>query len=340
MNWVENFFRMITGDSELSSADQTRAYEDFKNWFHKEAKGFLFTYDEDEVYDQIGEVTESLLKYVMKHGLPEKPENFLVRTVHNSLKQLFRKKETVNRYSIKKQIEKIILDLENSGVLHSIEEKTGFPEMIESETVDSETLSGYIALEMQGRPTMKEMVLGVIRAAGGVVIREDLIEEWLDYKLARVPVPIEPSEDDDNPETNDERDVDLLPGEKMVINEAVGTTFSQIERLISESPKITDHQLIIIIYMYIGGYTLRETTTVTGIPRATIDYYLSERANLSVKSILAKNLTLLRGSLPGRGAGEVTAWFGDGLYQLLQENYRAYILENNRMAELQKRSEK
>ena len=340
MNWVENFFRMITGDSELSSADQTRAYEDFKNWFHKEAKGFLFTYDEDEVNDEIGEVTESLLKHVRKHGLPERPENFLVRTVHNSLKSLFRKKEFANRYAIRRQIEKVIEDLENSGVLHSIEEKTGFPEMIESETVDTETLSGYIALEMQGRPTMKEMVLGVIRAAGGVVIREDLIEEWLDYKLARVPVPIEPSEDDDNPETNDERDVDLLPGEKMVINEAVGTTFSQIERLISESPKITDHQLIIIIYMYIGGYTLRETTTVTGIPRATIDYYISDRANLSVKSILAKNLTLLRGSLPGRGAGEVTAWFGDGLYQLLQENYRAYILENNRMAELQKRSEK
>lgn len=330
MNWVENFYRLLSEPDKLSNAEQKKAYDDFRGWFQKTAKRVLFEYDEDEVDDLITDVIEALSGRVKRKGMPDNPEHYLVVTVHNKLKSAFGRNDVANRYAIKRQLRKVLENLENTGALHSIGERTGFPDRIEGDPVGSEVLLGYFFKVGPPVGGLREMILEVIKMAGGVVYTEDLIDQWLQYRLASAPKRVTTQlGSDDGDDTYDPGDSELSPDERIMISETVEETIRIFGLLLRNTPGITNPQMIKIIYMYLGGFTLAEMADMTGLPQNTVDYYLSARAENAIKMILRKQITCLRGSLPGRGAGEITAYFGNELSRRLKEEFDEYLLEIN-----------
>ncbi|GJQ32011.1 MAG: hypothetical protein HBSAPP04_08500 [Ignavibacteriaceae bacterium] len=330
MEWVENFYRLLSEPDKLSNAEQNKAYDDFRAWFQTTAQRVLFVHDEYEVDDLIADVIVSLSARLEGRGMPDNPEHYLVVTVHNKLKSAFGRNDVANRYAIKRQLRKVIVNLENDGVIHSMRERTGFHDRIEGDPVGPEVLLGY--MYKVGSPVggLREMILEVIKMAGGVVYTEDLIDQWLQYKLESAPkrVTTQPGTDNGD-DTYDPGDSELSPDERMMISETVEETIRIFGLLLMNTPGITNPQMIKIIYMHLGGYTLSEMAEMTGLPQNTVDYYLSARAENAIKMILRKQITCLRGSLPGRGAGEITAYFGNELSRRLKEEYNEYLLDIN-----------
>ncbi len=330
MNWVEIFYRLLSEPDKLSSAEQNKVYDDFKGWFQKTAKRVLFEYDEDEVDVLITDVIESLSGRVKRKGMPDNPEHYLVVTVHNKLKSAFGRKDGANRYAIKRQLRKLLENLENDGVIHSMGERTGFPDRIEGDPISSEILLGYFYKVGPPKEGLRKMILEVIKMAGGVVYTEDLIDQWLQYRLASAPkrVTSQPGSDDGD-DTYDPGDSELSPDERIMISETVEEVFIKFEQLVENTSSITQVQLIRIIYMYLENYKLKEIAEITRLPMNTVDYYISARAGKAIKMMLEKHLKFLSCSLPGRGAGEITAYFGNELSSLLNEQYNEYLLEIN-----------
>lgn len=330
MNWVENFYILLSESDSLSKAEQNRTYDDFRAWFQNTANRVLFVYDEYEVDDLIADVIVSLSARLEGRGMPDNPEHYLVVTVHNKLKSAFGRKDGANRYAIKRQLRKLLENLENDGVIHSMGERTGFPDRIEGDPISSEILLGYFYKVGPPKEGLRKMILEVLEIAGGVVYTEDLIDQWLQYRLASAPkrVTTQPGTDNGD-DTYDPGDSELSPGERIMISETVVEVFIKFEQLVENSPGITQVQLIRIIYMYLENYKLREIADITGLPMNTVDYYISARAGKAIKMMLEEHLQFLTCSLPGRGAGEITAYFRNELSSLLNEQYNEYLLEIN-----------
>jgi len=330
MNWVENFYILLSEPDSLSKAEQNRAYDDFRAWFQNTANRVLFVYDEYEVDDLIADVIVSLSARLEGRGMPDNPEHYLVVTVHNKLKSAFGRKQSANRVAIKRQLRKVLENLENEGVLHSIEEKIGFPDRIKNDPVGPEALLGYMYKVSTSKGELQKMIPEIIEMAGGVVYTEDLIDQWLQYKLENalriVDTVLSP---DGGGQDNDPPAPDLSPDEVMMFSESADETLRIFGHLLKNSPGITNPQLISIIYMHLRGNTLAEMADFTGLPQNTVDYYLSTRAENSIKIILRKHSTYLRNSLRGRGAGEITAYFGNELSRRLKEKYNEYLLDIN-----------
>lgn len=330
MNWVENFYILLSEPDTLSNAEQNKVFDDFRDWFQNTAERVLFEYDEYEVDDLIADVIESLSGRVKRKGMPDNPEHYLVVTVHNKLKSAFGRKDGANRYAIKRQLRKVLENLENEGVLHSIEERIGFPDRINNDPVGPEALLGYMYKVSTSKGELQKMIPEIIEMAGGVVYTEDLIDQWLHYRLESAPKRVTTQPGTDNgADTYDPGDSELSPGERIMISETVVEVFIKFEQLVENTPGITQVQLIRIIYMYLENYKLREIADITRLPMNTVDYYISTRAGKAIKMMLEKHLKFLTCSLPGRGAGEITAYFRNELSSLLNEQYNEYLLEIN-----------
>lgn len=336
MNWVEDFLHILAGSSQLSSADQNKVYEQFIDWIHSYSEWKLGkNYEYAEIEDSIQEITLSIMNSIRGNGFPKHPQTYLKTVLGNRLRNFYNGNRQTFLVGWRRELTSAILDLENEGQIHSINGKLSINGEVTPTILSDEAISGYIYRVEAENTSLSEQVYRVLAMAECAINKNDLINGWLKYKVAiTFPDPVVPTSTHRPP--NIEGDVvssepqiadtdSLQPEDKIIIEGKVEQMLTDIEKLVNDTRKLDESQIIRIIYMFLGGSTLEKMAEATNLPWRTVDYYLNSRANFAVKMLITKRTTELTALLLQRGREEIAAYFDDNLTINLEEKYSNHL---------------